>query len=77
MTTITIKVDERTKAGKTFMALADAFLKDREGIEVIGETRVAHKNVSQKEILKLSKKINKGIAKRAFERLGLDYDSYS
>lgn len=71
MTIITIKVDERTKAGKTFLALADTFLKNQEGIEIIREKPV------QKEILELSKKINKNITKKTFEKLGLDYDSHS
>lgn len=69
MTIITIKVDERTKAGKTFLALADTFLKNQEGIEIIREKPVS----KQKEILELSKKINKNITKKTFEKLGLDY----
>lgn len=78
MATITIKVDERTKAGKTFMALADTFLKNQEGIEVIkNKPDNSRKRSTRKEILELSKKINKGITRRTFEKLGLDYDSYS
>lgn len=37
MTTITLKINERTKAGKAFLALADAFLKNQVGIEIITE----------------------------------------
>lgn len=35
MTTITIKINERTKAGKTFMAMSESFFKGVEGIEII------------------------------------------
>jgi hypothetical protein len=35
MTTITIKVNEKTKAGKAFMALSENFLKGVKGIEII------------------------------------------
>jgi hypothetical protein len=35
MTTLTIKINERTKAGKAFMAMAEVFFKDAKGIEII------------------------------------------
>lgn len=35
MTTITLKIDKRTKAGKAFLAMAESFLKNVEGIEII------------------------------------------
>lgn len=35
MTTITIKINERTKAGKAFIAMAETFFKDAKGIEII------------------------------------------
>lgn len=35
MTTITIKIDKRTKAGKAFMAMSESFFKNVEGIEII------------------------------------------
>jgi len=35
MTTITIKINERTKAGKAFMAMSETFFKNAEGIEII------------------------------------------
>ena len=35
MTTITIKIDKRTKAGKAFMAMSESFFKGVEGIEII------------------------------------------
>ena len=35
MTILTFKIDERTKAGKAFMTMMDAFFKDAEGIEII------------------------------------------
>ncbi|TDD96995.1 DUF2683 family protein [Flavobacterium cellulosilyticum] len=35
MTTITFKIDKRTKAGKAFLAMTEAFLQNVEGIEII------------------------------------------
>ncbi len=35
MTTITIKIDKRTKAGKAFMAMSESFFKNVEGIEIV------------------------------------------
>jgi hypothetical protein len=35
MTTITLKINERTKAGKAFMAMSEIFFKNVEGIEII------------------------------------------
>lgn len=35
MTTLTIKVNERTKAGKAFMAMSDNFFKGVKGIEIV------------------------------------------
>jgi hypothetical protein len=35
MTTITIKVNERTKAGKAFMAMSENFFKGVKGIEIV------------------------------------------
>lgn len=35
MTTLTIKINEHTKAGKAFLAMAETFFKDTNGIEII------------------------------------------
>lgn len=35
MTTITIKINERTKAGKAFIAMSESFFKNADGIEII------------------------------------------
>lgn len=37
---------------------------------------IKKKRVSQKEIMELSKKINSEGTKKAFAKLGIDYDSY-
>jgi hypothetical protein len=34
MTTLTIKINERTKAGKAFMAMSESFFKGVNGIEI-------------------------------------------
>lgn len=78
MTTVTIKVNERNKAGKAFLVWADAFLVDQSGIEVIKSKKATSKKQANKRtIMELSKKINKAATKRMFETLGLDYDSYN
>jgi hypothetical protein len=35
MTTLTLKIDKRTKAGKAFMAMSEPFLQNVEGIEIV------------------------------------------
>ena len=35
MTTLTIKINESTKAGKAFMAMAETFFENAEGIEIV------------------------------------------
>ena len=35
MITITFKIDKRTKAGKAFIAMTEAFFQNIEGIEII------------------------------------------
>ncbi len=35
MTTITLKINERTKAGKAFLAMSETFFKNVEGIEIV------------------------------------------
>ena len=35
MTTITLKINERTKAGKTLLAMVNFFTSEKEGVEII------------------------------------------
>jgi len=37
MTTITIKINERTKAGKTLKSLIELFSKENKGVEIVEE----------------------------------------
>lgn len=37
MTTITIKIDERTKVGKALMTLIETFSKEEKGVEIISD----------------------------------------
>lgn len=37
MTTITLKINERTKVGKAFMTLIETFSKEEKGIEIISD----------------------------------------
>ena len=48
MTTFTIKINKRTKAGKAFMAMSETFFKGVEGIEII--ENVSEKKSKMKEI---------------------------
>jgi hypothetical protein len=40
MTTLTIKINKRTKAGKAFLAMSETFLSGVEGIEIIENTSI-------------------------------------
>ncbi|MCX2679149.1 hypothetical protein OOZ15_04275 [Galbibacter sp. EGI 63066] len=55
MATITIKINERTKAGKAFKAILEYFINERKGVEVVGKSPydpkfVAKIRQSEKEI---------------------------
>lgn len=39
MTTITIKINERTKAGKALINLIEFFSKEHKGIEIVSDTK--------------------------------------
>ena len=39
MTTITIKINERTKAGKALKNLIEIFSKEHKGIEIVSDTK--------------------------------------
>ncbi len=39
MTTITFKINERTKAGKAFMTMKDTFFANANGIEIVEKTK--------------------------------------
>jgi hypothetical protein len=56
MTTITIKINERTKAGKAFMAMSETFFKNVEGIEIIetDSKKLKKTNTSDREPAKQS-----------------------
>ena len=43
MTTLTIKINKRTKAGKAFLAMSETFLSGVEGIEIIDNTSIKKK----------------------------------
>jgi len=51
MTTLTIKINERTKAGKAFLTMAETFFKDAKGIEIIESLDEASKPNSKKPTL--------------------------
>ena len=66
MTTFTIKINKRTKAGKAFMAMSETFFKGVEGIEIIEKKSEITKEdpIYSKEFIakvkKAEKEINKG-----------------
>jgi ribosomal protein L24 len=67
MTTITIKINEKTKAGKAFLAMSETFFAGVEGIEIIKNSS-KNKNSNEEEpydpafvkmVLKVSKSKNR------------------
>lgn len=46
MTTLTLKIDKRTKAGKAFMAMSESFFQNVEGIEIVENDSNSNKNES-------------------------------
>jgi hypothetical protein len=65
MITITIKINERTKAGKAFIAMSESFLAGVNGIEII-ESKSSNKDdqdpydqVLVKKVLKAAKSKNR------------------
>ncbi|RZK11962.1 MAG: hypothetical protein EOO46_04915 [Flavobacterium sp.] len=64
MTTLTIKINERTKAGKAFMAMSESFFKGVEGIEIIesdSKKIKVEKNIYSAEFIAKVKKAEKNI----------------
>lgn len=56
MTTITLKIDKRTKAGKAFMAMSESFFQNVEGIEIIkndSDKRVKEESPYNPEFVKM------------------------
>jgi hypothetical protein len=54
MTTLTIKVNEKTKAGKAFMAMSENFFKGVKGIEIVAaEDEFEQKNSYNPEFVKM------------------------
>jgi hypothetical protein len=48
MTTLTLKIDKRTKAGKAFLAMSEPFLQNVEGIEVV--ERVSNRKTKEENL---------------------------
>jgi hypothetical protein len=65
MTTLTIKINKRTKAGKAFMAMSETFFKGVEGIEIIENKSVITKEdpIYSKEFISKVKKAEAEIKK--------------
>lgn len=59
MTTFTIKINERTKAGKAFRVLAETFFKDAKGIEITEETDEKDDEIYNPEFVKMIKEADK------------------
>jgi transcriptional regulator len=64
MTTITFKINERTKAGKAFMTMKDTFFANANGIEIVEKTNKIIAIDNEKAIEELSKSVNKSLHKR-------------
>ena len=53
MTTFTIKINERTKAGKAFRAMTETFFKDAKGIEIIENKAEKEDEIYNPEFVKM------------------------
>ena len=53
MTTFTIKINERTKAGKAFRAMTETFFKDAKGIEIIDTKEEKEDEIYNPEFVKM------------------------
>jgi hypothetical protein len=71
MTTLTIKINKRTKAGKAFLAMSETFLSGVEGIEIIenASTKKKDKEVYSKEFIEKIKVAEENIKKGNTTRL--------
>lgn len=59
MTTFTIKINEKTKAGKAFRAMTETFLKNAKGIEIIENPSETEEEVYDPEFVKKIKDAEK------------------
>lgn len=48
MTTLTLKINERTKAGKAFLALTSSMIKESRSIEIITSKSTTKNNIEEK-----------------------------
>ncbi|MDT0643700.1 type II toxin-antitoxin system RelB/DinJ family antitoxin [Zunongwangia sp. F363] len=73
---VTIKIDERTKAGKAFLEIAKIFSREKKGVEIVKPALVkkaksksypVSKNVPNAETLKAMEEAEKGIGVKRFD----------
>ncbi|MFZ1751070.1 MAG: DUF2683 family protein [Saprospiraceae bacterium] len=65
MTTITIKINEHTKAGKAFLAMSETFLIGVEGIEIVDHlSKKEEKSLYSKAFVAKMKRAEKNIKNR-------------
>jgi len=68
MTTITLKIDERTKKGKAFLALAKVFYEEKNEIELVNEKNKSPYN--PEFVAKINKaRMEKGTVMNSVEEL--------
>lgn len=60
MTTITIKINERTKAGKALKNLIEFFSKEHKGIEIVSDKKSGYSAEFVQKIKKAEENIKKG-----------------
>jgi len=61
MTTFTIKINERTKAGKAFRAMTETFFKDAKGIEIVEKKDEKEDEIYDPEFVKMILERGEGI----------------
>jgi hypothetical protein len=71
MTTLTIKINKRTKAGKAFLAMSETFLNGVEGIEIVEyiPKKTKEESLYSKEFIDKIKKAEENIKKGNTTRL--------
>jgi hypothetical protein len=76
MTRVTIKINERTKAGKAFIAiLSDTFSKNADGVEIVetdSKKLLKEKSIYSPEFIEKVKKAEENIRQGKTTRLDLD-----
>ena len=62
MTTITLKINENTKAGKAFLEMTNVLIKDSKGIELVHEPLSPKQKALINRLKKIKEDANSGVS---------------